>query len=64
MCINKQNYLLHKYSTKNKKYFESVHARLNKVVQEKHTSLCWMFGKTSPKAKLLNGYVTIAPKKT
>ena len=60
MCMNKQNYLLYKYSNENKNYFESVHTRLKKIVQEKTYKPLWMFGKTAYKAKLLNGYVTIA----
>ena len=34
-----------------------------KIVQEKAYKLLLMFGKTAEKAKLLNDYVKIAPKK-
>ena len=61
--MNKQKYFLHEYSTENKKYFESLHNRLKKIVQEKAYKLLLMLGKTAKKAKLLNDYVKIAPKK-
>ena len=37
--------------------------RFKKTVQEKANKLLLMFGKTAKKAKLLNDYVKIAPKK-
>ena len=61
--MNKQKYLLYVYSTENKKYFESLHNRLKKIVLEKAYKLLLMFGKTAKKVKLLNDCVKIAPKK-
>ena len=60
--MNKQKYLLYLYSTENKKYFESLHKRLKKIVPEKANKLLLMFEKTDKKVKLLNGSVKIAPK--
>ena len=63
MLMNKQKYHLYEYSNENKKYFEPVHNRFKKTVQEKAYKLLLMFGKTAKKAKLLNDYEKIAPKK-
>ena len=60
--MNKQKYLLYVYSTENKKYFESLHNILKKIVLEKAYKLLLMFGKTAKK-KLHNDCVKIAPKK-
>ena len=60
--MDKQKYLLYEYSTENKKYFESLHNRLKKIVQGKAYELLLMFGKTAKKAKLLNDYVKITQK--
>ena len=49
--------------TENKKYFESLHKRLKKIVLEKAYKLLLMFEKTAKKVKLLNDCVKIAPKK-
>ena len=46
-----------------KKYFESLHNRLKKIVQEKACKLLLTIGKTAEKVKLLNNYVKIAPEK-
>ena len=40
MLMNKQKYLLYEYSNENKKYFEPVHNRFKKIVQEKAYELC------------------------
>ena len=61
--MNKQKCLLYEYSNEIKKYFDFVHNRLKKIVQEKAYKLLLMIGKTAQKVKLLNDYVNIAPKK-
>ena len=45
--MDKQKYLLQEYSTENKKYFESLHNRLKRIVQGKAYELLLMFGKTA-----------------
>ena len=43
--------------------YKSLHNKFKKILQEKAFKLLLMFGKTAKKAKLLNGYVKIAPQK-
>ena len=51
MNANKQKYLLYRNFNKNKKYFESVHTRLKKIVQEKTYKPLLIFGKAAQQAK-------------